>query len=60
MDFHSHGAIQHGWFSSWKIPSIEMDDDWGYPYFRKLLFMGLTMAKDGREPSVNMNKWDRI
>ena len=19
-----------GWFGSWKIPSFEMDDDWGY------------------------------
>ena len=27
--FHSHGGIQNGWFISWKIPSIEMDDDWG-------------------------------
>ena len=24
-----------GWFTIWKIPSFEMDDDWGYPYFRK-------------------------
>ena len=21
-----------GWLISWKIPSFEMDDDWGYPY----------------------------
>ena len=21
-----------GWFISWKTPSFEMDDDWGYPY----------------------------
>ena len=24
-----------GWFVSGKIPSFELDDDWGYPYFRK-------------------------
>ena len=24
-----------GWFISWKIPSFEMDDEQGYPHFRK-------------------------
>ena len=23
---------KNGWLMSWKIPSFEMDDDWGYPY----------------------------
>ena len=26
------GNPQNGWFISWKIPSFEMDDDWGYPH----------------------------
>ena len=30
--FHKWGTPIAGWFSSWKIPSFEMDDDWGYPY----------------------------
>ena len=34
---YSHGGIQHGWFLLGKIPSrsLEVYDDWGYPYFRK-------------------------
>ena len=31
MDFHSHGASPNSWRVE-KIPSFEMDDDWGYPY----------------------------
>ena len=27
-----------GWFLFGKIPSFEMDDDWGYPYFRTPLY----------------------
>ena len=23
------GVLYNGWFISWKIPSFEMDDDWG-------------------------------
>ena len=26
---------KNGWCISWKIPSFEMDVDWGYPHFRK-------------------------
>ena len=28
----SWGYLKMGWFISWKIPSFDMDDDWGYPY----------------------------
>ena len=31
----SWGIPRNGWFISWKIPSFEMDDEWGYSYFRK-------------------------
>ena len=28
--FHSHGGTpSYGWFMSWKIYHLEMDDDWG-------------------------------
>ena len=33
--FHSHGGTPiAGWFIK-ENPNLEMDDDWGYPYFRK-------------------------
>ena len=32
--FHQWGYPKDGWFIIWKI-HLEMDDDWGYPYFRK-------------------------
>ena len=32
--FHSHGGTQNRWFTIFYTPT-EMDDDWGYPYFRK-------------------------
>ena len=30
--FQKWGYLKHGWFMSWKTPSFEMDDDWGYPF----------------------------
>ena len=41
--FHSHGGTPiAGWCLLEKIPSFEMDDDWGYPYDSGNLHMSLT------------------
>ena len=46
--FHSHGGSPK-WFVCKGKSHLEMDDDWGYPYFRKPLYILLYhfIPKDG-------------
>ena len=41
------GVPQAGWMVDFhgKIPAFEMDDDWGYPYFRKPPYGNILIGK---------------
>ena len=48
-----------GWFMSWKIPSFEMDDDWGYLYDSGNLHMEISKNTQSLANSL-VNHHDQI
>ena len=60
--FHSMGVPQHRWFI--RGHPIKMDDDWGYPYFRKphmltnmLANMFEYQSQAGKPPEIFRHGW---
>ena len=41
LRFPQPGGIPKRWFLSWNIQLKKIDDDWGYPYFRKHPFVDM-------------------